>query len=260
MSEFTFSLAGFELFLLVFVRVATFFFIAPFFSDNGFPNITKIGLAGIIAIMTVYAVPLTETPYETVWGYAVLVVREAIVGLLIGYAASMCNTIIIFAGNIIDMDIGLSMVSEFDPSMNVQMTVTAQIYYYFMLLMMLVTNFHQYVLRAVTDSFELIPLGGAQIEPDYLLTAFIEFMTNVFVIGFRIMLPVFATILVVNCVLGIMAKVAPQMNMFSIGVQIKIIAGLLILFVMVFLFPEVAEMVFDEMKLTMANMVDGLHE
>ncbi|MBO6214503.1 MAG: flagellar biosynthetic protein FliR, partial [Lachnospiraceae bacterium] len=231
MMEYTFSLAGFERFLLVFVRLATFVFIAPFFSDRGVPNITKIGLAGIISIMVVYAVPLTETPYETVWGYAVLVVKEATVGLLIGYSAAMCNTIIVFAGNLIDMDIGLSMVSEFDPSMNVQMTVTAQIYYYGMLLLMLVTDFHQYLLKAVSDSFELIPLGGAQLDYDHLLGTFTEFITNVFVIGFRIMLPVFASMLVVNCVLGIMAKVAPQMNMFSVGIQIKLLAGLAVMLV-----------------------------
>lgn len=259
MAEFTFTLAGFEKFLLVFVRVATFFFIAPFFSDNGFPNITKIGLAGVISMMVVYAVDLTEMPYETVWGYAVLVLKEAITGLLIGYAASMCNTIIIFAGNIIDMDIGLSMVTEFDPSMNVQMTVTAQIYYYGMLLMMLVTNFHQYVLRAVTDSFILIPLGGAEFEYDYLLASFIEFITNVFVIGFRIMLPVFATILVVNCVLGIMAKVAPQMNMFSVGIQIKLLAGLSVMLVLVFLFPEVVNYITDQTRVMITEMVEGLY-
>ncbi len=259
MAEFTFSLLGFEKFLLIFVRIVTFMFIAPFFSDNGLPNITKIGLAGVISVMVFYAVPLTETPYETVWGFAVLVLKEATCGLLIGYAAAMCNTIIIFAGNIIDMDIGLSMVQEFDPSMNVQMTVTAQIYYYAMLLMMLVTNFHQYVLKAVTDSFLLIPLGGAEFEYDYLLTAFIEFITNVFIIGFRIMLPVFATILVVNCVLGIMAKVAPQMNMFSVGIQIKLLAGLGVLLVLVFLFPEVVTYITDQTKVMIREMVEGMY-
>ena len=88
----------------------------------------------------------------------------------------------------------------------------------------------------------------------------IRFLGDYFVIGFRIFLPVFAGMLILNAVLGILAKVAPQMNMFSIGIQIKIIAGLLVLMIMVFLFPEVVDMVFNEIRLTMGNMMDGMHE
>lgn len=62
------------------------------------------------------------------------------------------------------------------------------------------------------------------------------FMVNYFVIGFRIVLPVFASILLLNCILGIMAKVAPQMNMFAVGMQLKVMVGLFVMFVTVSVF------------------------
>ena len=257
----TFSLVSFEFFLLILVRIATFVFIAPFFSQDGVPNIARIGLSAITSILVLYAISPEQTyEFDDVFGYGALVLREAVTGLLIGYAANICNYIVIFAGNIIDMDIGLSMVSLFDPGMNVQVTITGSIYSQVVMALMIVSNMHQYILRALIDSFSLIPLGSTVFRSDVLLEGMIVYFTDLFVIGFRIMMPIFATLLIVNVVLGVMAKVAPQMNMFSIGIQIKIIAGLLVLMITVFLFPEVVDMVFNEIRLTMGNMMDGMHE
>ncbi|MBR1628473.1 MAG: flagellar biosynthetic protein FliR [Lachnospiraceae bacterium] len=257
----SFSLETFEYFLLVLMRIASFAFIAPFYSQDGIPTRTRIGLCAIVSIMILGVVaPEHPLPYENVFGYSVLILKEAATGLLLGYACYICNSIVLFAGNVIDMNIGLSMVSMFDPAMSAQVTVTGNIYNQVVLIMLVVSNMHQYILRAVVDSFKLIPLGETVFRTDVLLQGMVVYFTDLFVLGFRIMMPVFATLLIVNTVLGIMAKVAPQMNMFSIGVQIKIIAGLLVLFVLVFLFPEVVELVANEMKLMIANMMDGLHE
>ena len=257
--EFTFDLINFEYFLLIMVRIATFIFVAPFFGQQGVPNQAKIGFSGLLAIMVLYAVPPVEETYFSALGFGILVFREAITGLLIGYSAYLCNSIILFAGSTIDMDIGLSMASQFDPTMNTQVTITGNLYQYFMLLFMIATNMHQFILRAVIDSFTVIPLGGAQLEPDFLLTVMINYITNVFVIGFRIFLPVFATILIMNVVLGIMAKVAQQMNMFSVGIQLKILAGLFVLYIMIYLFPTVCTFVFEQMSDMMRQVVEGMH-
>ena len=76
----------------------------------------------------------------------------------------------------------------------------------------------------------------------------IDFMGDYFLIGFRIALPVFASSLIVNILLGIMTKIAPQIHMFSIGMQLKIIAGMLIMFMTITAIPNITSFVFDEMK------------
>ena len=65
--------------------------------------------------------------------------------------------------------------------------------------------------------------------------------------------------MIMNCILGVMAKVAPQMNMFSIGIQLKILVGFIILFLMIFLFSSVAEMVFDEIKKMVVLFIEGMY-
>ena len=107
---------------------------------------------------------------------------------------------------------------------------------------------HYFVIDALYDSYKLIPIGGTQINPS-LYQIFMKYITDYFVIGFRIILPVFACILVLNVVLGILAKVAPQMNMFVIGMQAKVFTGLFLLFILMSLFPGVVDFLFEEMQL-----------
>ena len=76
--------------------------------------------------------------------------------------------------------------------------------------------------------------------------------------GFRIALPIFAVILIVNCMLGVMAKVSPQMNMFAVGIQIKSMIGLIVLFVTIGILPDAAEMIFKFMRTNVATVVRAL--
>ena len=216
MINFTFLLSNFEYFLLILVRIASFVFAAPIFGERGVPNQIKIGLSFFVSIFMYNMIERPALEYESVVGYAVIVLMEGITGVLIGFAAYICNSIILFAGNVIDMDIGLSMSTEFNPAMSTESTISGNFYYYLVLLLLLISDMHSYILRAVCDSFSVIPIGGTVFQWDELLLAMTKYITDSFIIGFRIFLPFFAVIMVLNCILGIMAKVAPQMNMFSI--------------------------------------------
>ena len=123
MVNFAFSLNNFEYFLLILVRIVSFVFVAPFFGDNAVPRRVKVGLSLFVAIFMYNIVNKPDLEYTSAVGYSVIVVREVITGLLIGFAAYICNSIILFAGNIIDMDMGFSMAMEFNPSLNTQGTI-----------------------------------------------------------------------------------------------------------------------------------------
>jgi flagellar biosynthetic protein FliR len=204
-------------------------------------------------------VPPPEKVFTGVLGYGVAVLKEGITGLLIGYAAYICNSIVIFAGNIIDMDIGLSMAQEYNPDMSMQITQTGNVYYYGIFALLITTGMDRYLLRVVCDSFYVVPIGGAVFEWDSLLLSMSTYMGDLFVIGFRIFLPIFAVMMIMNSILGVMAKVAPQMNMFSIGIQLKIFGGFGVLYLMLFLFPGVADMVFDEIKKMVVLFIEGMY-
>ncbi len=259
MINYTFSLVDFEILLLIIVRISCFVFVAPFYGMTNVPARMKIGLSVVIAILIFGSVDKTAVAYTGMIGYAVIVFREGITGLLIGLAASICNSIILFAGNIIDMDIGLSMAQEFDPMMKTQVTITGNLYQYFVLLMLLATNMHHYILRALVDSYQVIPVNGQVFQWESIANSWIQFMGDMFVIAFRIVLPVFACIMILNCILGIMAKVAPQMNMFAVGIQLKVMVGLTVLFLTVTLLPGISDFIFTEMKRMIVSMIEGMY-
>jgi len=259
MIDLNFSLIDFEYILLITVRIASFVFVAPFFSQKGVPAQAKIGFSFLIAVILFSVVPPPEQVFTGVFGYGVAVLKEGITGLLIGFAAYICNSIVIYAGNIIDMDIGLSMAQQYNPDMSVQMTATGNLYYYLIFAFFIATGMDKYILRVACDSFYVVPIGGAVFEWDSLLLSMTTYIVDLFVLGFRIFLPVFAVIMIMNVVLGIMAKVAPQMNMFSIGIQLKVLVGYIILFLVIFLFPSIANMVFEEIQKMVVLFIEGMY-
>ena len=258
MIQITFNQNTIEYLLIILVRVSSFVFIAPFFGDSAVPARVKVSFSVLITILLFYSMPVTRLEYGTVIDYAIIVVKESITGLLIGFSAYICNTIIHFSGKIIDMEIGLSMAQVFDPTTNTEIGLTGSLYSYLLMLFMIVSNMHIFLLNALVDSYTLIPIIGIKLG-DTMYDRVIGFMVNYFVIGFRIVLPVFASILLLNCILGIMAKVAPQMNMFSVGIQLKILLGFLVLFLTIQLLPYVSDFVFTEMKRMVTGIASGMH-
>lgn len=255
----TFDLRNFQYFLLILVRIASFIFVAPIFSQRGVPARIKIGLSFFVAVLLYNVLERPELVYADVIGYAVLVLSEGITGMLIGFAAAICSSIVIFAGSLIDMDIGMSMATQFNPSMSFETTVSGDLYYYGAMLVLLASDFHSYILRAACDSFLVIPIGKTQFQGEHLLGAFTQYMGDIFSIGFRIFLPFFAVIMILNCILGIMAKLAPQMNMFAVGMQLKVLVGFAIMYLTAFMLPNIADFLFREVKKMVVLIIEGMY-
>lgn len=257
MIEVTFNQNTIEYLLLILTRVSAFVFIAPFFGDSAVPARVKVSVSIWISVLIFYSMPITELSYSSVIDYGAMVVKEALSGLLIGFSAFICNTIIHFSGKIIDMDIGLSMAEVFNPTMMISTGLTGSLYSYLLMLFLIVSNMHIFLLNALVDSYSLIPINGIRLGNTMYETV-LGFITNFFVIGFRIVLPIFAAILILNCVLGIMARVAPQMNMFAVGMQLKVMVGLFVMFLTVSVLPILANFLFSLMQTMVKDMIQGM--
>jgi len=258
MMEWAFSFADLEYFLLVLVRVTMFVAIAPFFSMSNTPRNVRIVLGFFISVLLYYSVPRTEVVYETLVGYSVLVLKEAVTGLLIGFAANICTTIVTFAGHVADMEMGLSMASLFDPATKTQSTISGVYYNYMVLLILIISGMHRYLIQALAETYILIPVNGMVLNTDKLLSSMLLFVTNYLMVGFRICLPVFSVMLILNAVLGVLAKVSPQLNMFAVGIQMKVFVGLCVLFVTTAMLPQASELIFEQMKIMVVSFVEAM--
>lgn len=259
MINYSFSIYDLEYFLLIFTRVSCFVFIAPFFSMKNTPAAVRIGISFFSAMLLYQALtPSDAVVYSTVMEYAVIIMKEAIVGLLIGFAANICTTIVNFAGSIADMETGLSMVTLLDPTTRESSSISGVFYQYVLMLMMIATGMYRYLFGALADTFILIPVNGAVFHGDSLLNAMLGFLSDYIIIGFRIVLPIFCTMLLLNAILGVLAKVSPQMNMFAVGIQLKILVGLSVLFFTAGMLPGISDFVFQEMKQVIVSFVGAL--
>lgn len=259
MIDYSFSIYELEYFLLILVRVASFVFIAPFFSMNNTPARVRVALSVFVAFLLYQSVtPAQALIFDTVMDYAIIVIKEAIAGLLIGFGANICMSILNFAGHIADMEMGLSMVTLMDPNSREQTSITGVLYQYAFTMMMIASGMYRYLLGALADTFVLIPVGGIVYRGDALLNTIIQFLSDYVIIGFRIVLPIFCVILLLNAILGVLAKVSPQMNMFAVGIQLKIIVGLSVLFFTVYMMPGASDFIYGEMKTVMTSFVEAI--
>lgn len=259
MIDFTFPIEELEYFLLIMTRVTCFIFIAPFFSMQNTPARLRIGLGFFISILLYYMTePHVYPVFDTVWDMATVILKEAAAGLIIGLGANLCSSIVLFAGRVIDMEMGFAMANQMDPTTRESATLTGVYYQNMVMLLMIVTGMYQYFVSALAETFILIPVGQVNFNFDHLLATFVQFLGDYMIIGMKICLPVFCTIMLLNAILGILAKVAPQMNMFAVGIQLKVFTGLSVLFLTVALLPDAANLIFTQMKRMVVAFVEGM--
>lgn len=259
MIDLAFSMYDLEYFLLILVRVVGFIAIAPFYGMSNTPARVKIGLSVFVSILLYYSLtPAAAIEYDSVLSYCAVVLKEAVTGLILGFVVNICNSIVNFAGSIIDMEVGFSMVSLMDPATKEFTSVSGVFYQYMVMLLLIVTGMYQYILKAFAESYTLIPVNGAVLNSDALLASMIQFMGDSIILGFRICLPVFSVMLLLNAVLGVLAKVSPQLNMFAVGLQLKVLVGLSVMFFTVSMLPGAADFIFTEMKTMMVSVVEGM--
>lgn len=257
--NFAFPLEELEFFLLILTRVSAFLFTAPFFSQNNVPRMLKAALSVFISYLLYEAIMPHEYPiYNSLYEYTGLLLKETLTGLIIGLAGAFAMNVTSFAGQVVDTELGLAMASQMDPVTMQNTTVTGYFYQYTFMLIFMVTGMHRYLLQALGETFTLIPVGKTVFEMESFYNDMIEFMGTYIMLGFRIALPVFAVILIVNCMLGVMAKVSPQMNMFAVGIQIKAMVGMVVIFITVRVLPKAADMVFVQMKTNIATVVKAM--
>ncbi len=227
-------------FVLIFLRIFGMVVIAPIFRNRNVPYIVKIGFIFLLSNILITRMSLAPVAIEDGLLFALIMAKELFIGAVIGFSSYLVFSVLIMVGQFIDMQIGFSMVSVFDPMNRTQITITANFYYYVLILIALVSNLHHFLLRALLDSFELIPIGSLVFNVD-VGNNFIYYMTRYFELTLSFAAPIVFVTLITNVVLGILARVVPSLNMFVIGFPLKIFFGLATILVMITAFSTLGD-------------------
>jgi flagellar biosynthetic protein FliR len=221
---------GVQQFFFIFLRVTVVLFFVPIFGSRMIPIQVKTALSLIISfalfsflLQPDYNLPWFDKPLALILAIA----REVMLGMTIGFAARLIFAALQLGGQVISFQMGYGMVNILDPISQTQSSIMVQWTNLLLILVFLATNAHHWFIRAITKSFELIPIGGAHFPPS-LTENLVYLSSNIFVISLKIMAPVIAALLFTKAALGIIARTVPQMNIFIIAFPLQIAVGLFI--------------------------------
>ncbi|GLC32363.1 fused FliR family export protein/FlhB family type III secretion system protein [Clostridium omnivorum] len=220
------STTYFLAFLLAFLRMFGFFTVLPVFFPKGLPNIAKIALTAIMGYMLLpgidYSFLTSINSTNTLIFYCI---NEVITGLVLGYIANLCFNSVKMAGQLIDFQIGFSMINMFDPSSGSNTTLVENLLYWLSLMLFFIIDGHHMLIRALMESFNVVGLGKFILNQKsimLIIKAFIEF----FAIGLKIAIPVILVIIITDIVLGLIGRSVPSLNIMILGLPVKILVGL----------------------------------
>ena len=225
------STAQLTLFALIMMRMSGFILLNPIFGRATIPSRAKAGMIFVLTMM-VYS-GFTGEAFETasMIEFAFLLCKEFVAGYLIGFVMQLFFFIISFTGYIIDYQMGLSMATVYDPQSNAQMAVSGSVLQTWFMLMFFAVDGHLALMKIMMTSAEIVPYGGILITQD-IAVRMIEIFLECVELGIRFSVPMIAAEFLIEVGVGILHKVVPQISIFVINIQMKLVVGLGLLFLM----------------------------
>lgn len=224
-------LTSIPVFLLVFIRVLSFFLVIPIFSYRTIPARVKIGLALYLAYVIVFTIDTDPIEFDMV--YILLVIKEAIAGIALGLIGYIILSAVQIAGGFIDFQMGFAIANVIDPQTGAQSPILGQYLYIFAFLFLLSVNGHHLLIDGIYQSYQFIPIDQPFLHfgDENTVKLIGKAFSAMFIIGFQMSVPVVASLFLIDVALGIVARTVPQMNIFVVGFPVKILAGIIILFI-----------------------------
>lgn len=245
-----------DIFLLIFIRVTGLFAVSPIFGRKNIPVYYKVGFSFLLAIILTYVIPVPDLRhYSSLLAFILLIAKEFVIGLTLGFISYLITTSIYLAGQMIDMHIGFGMVNVFDPVTNIQIPVTANFYFIVSTLMLLAIDGHHLIIYTLSDSFTLFPIGSKIVIGQSLVDFVVNIFTSIFTVSIKIAAPVTAAILITDVALGIIAKAVPQVHVFIVGLPLKILVGFIVIVISLTAFRSIVHVLMGGMQNEIINFL-----
>lgn len=235
----------FGIFLLIMTRIMGVFLQAPVFSSRNIPYQVKIGLTALISLVLFSQVAIPKDFPNNLGSFIALLVMQFLVGSVIGYVSYIVMAAVQFAGEILDIQIGLSAASVYDASTGDTTNLLRRFEFYFATIIYLIIDGHHVLLKAIQKSFEFIPLDGMAYT-GALVNQLVVITMQIFYIGVQISAPMIIALLIVQIALGLLSRVAPQMNVFMLSFAVNILVGVGLLWVCLPYISLVLEKLFSQ--------------
>lgn len=238
--------------MYVFIRVLAFFASLTMLFPKGTPNSFKVIFSIMISVLLSVNMDVQLIgPADSTVEFILCGISETLTGLILGYITNICFYSIRFAGSLIDFQMGLSMLSIFDPGSNSQTTLIENVMNWLAIMIFFSMDGFQILISGIKYSFSVIEIGSGILinNTQYIVDIFAQ----CFLIGFKIAIPIIICLILADFILGLISRSVPQLNVMLIGMPLKLLVGMiLIMMVLPLIINEIVNL-FKEIP----NMYDG---
>lgn len=237
MDAYGFNWDGLTLLLYIMMRMAGFIMFTPFFGRNNIPNFYKIGMTLVFGLMVSSTYTGTVESPATFIELAMRMLLEIAMGYFIGVIMNIFLYVPTYAGHIVDEQMGMAMAQTYDPSFQGQATPTSNVLNILSILIFFTANGHHTLLRLMLTSGELVPFGSATLGGAAAETV-VQLFIECSLLAIKLCLPILGAELMGQVGMGVLMKAIPQINVFAINIELKVLVGLVMLFFLISPFSE----------------------
>lgn len=223
----------FTLFLYIIARVSGFILFNPILGRNNLPTLFKAGFILVLSAFTASVTTQTAAIPSQISVFSIVILKELLIGYILGFVMHLFFYIIQLAGQVMDTQMGMTMSQIYDASSGSNMTVSASFLNTLMILLFFAANGHHTLLRILLTSGEIVPFGGLILNIPLLTESMIKLFMECTVLGIKLSMPILVAELLGQLGMGILMKVIPQINVFSINIELKVLVGFGLLFALI---------------------------
>lgn len=242
------------LFLLAGARITGMIIFNPILGRKSVPNVIQFGFAMAVSLFAINYMDDINVMNFTTIEYILMLLQGFAIGFVIGFITQMFLSVFQITGQLVDMQIGLSMASMYDPSTNVNVTVTGNLLTAMYAMLFFVSNTHLALINVMVQSFQIAPVGTSVISSQ-VGVFIIELMTSIFLYAIQLAIPLIITELIVEFAVGILMRLVPNINVFVVNLQVKIIVGLIVIITII---PSIGDYMLKMNSLMMEKISQAL--
>ena len=214
----------FNLFVLIAARILAMIEVAPLLSGQGVPQVAKVGLAGFAAAVVFPGVKAAGYPIpDDGMAYALLLVGEAMIGLIMGFFLSIVYAAFTTAGQFFSLQMGFGASETYDPLAEVELPLMGQFLNIIAMFVFVSTSgFQKLFLVGVQGSFKAMRAVDLVTRRDDIVHFIVKASSALLQQSLVLAMPVLGTLFIVTVAMGLLSKAAPQMNLLTEGFPITL--------------------------------------
>lgn len=247
-----------DVLLIIFVRIIGAIAFLPIIEESKVPRIALAGFGLGISLSVFFNIDVSVSYYEpNLLSYTILIVKETVVGLVMGFVVKIFFQIYPFVGSLLSMQGGLGMSMVMDPTAGTQSTTIGRLYNLGLGAFFVLSGGYHWFIHTLIQSFELIPINQEIFGPN-IVVSMIDSISLYFELGLKLAMPIVSVILVVDFAMGILARTVPQMNMFVIGIPLKMLIMFILMVVTIQVISEYNTIIIENLVNTLMNIIQGM--